>query len=103
LRGSRGSAADNLADRLDAEVFFDVDSIPPGADFVEFLEHEVGACDVMLVMIGDDWLELPDREGQPRLADPLDFVHIEIKSAMERKVPVIRFWSREPACPVSTS
>ena len=66
-----------------------MDSIPPGADFVEFLEHEVGACDVMMVMIGDDWLELPDREGQPRLADPLDFVHIEIKSAMERKVPVI--------------
>lgn len=84
-----GRLADNLTDRLDAEVFLDVDSIPPGADFVEFLEHEVGACDVMMVMIGDDWLELSGREGCPRLADPLDFVHIEIRSALERKVPVI--------------
>ena len=66
-----------------------MDSIPPGADFVEFLEHEVGACDVMMVMIGDDWLELSDQEGNARLEDPLDFVHIEIKSAIERNVPVI--------------
>jgi hypothetical protein len=34
------------------QVFIDVDSIPPGADFVEILEEQVGACEIVLALIG---------------------------------------------------
>ena len=30
--------------------------IKPGQDFVEALEEQVSACDVMLVLIGPNWL-----------------------------------------------
>ena len=33
-------------------VFVDIDSIPPGADFVDILEGWVDQCDILLALIG---------------------------------------------------
>jgi hypothetical protein len=42
-----------------ADLFMDVEgSIKPGDDFVEVLGAQVGACDVMLAIIGPRWSEL---------------------------------------------
>lgn len=70
-------------------VFIDVDAIPLGVDFREFIDEEVNACDVMLAIIGDRWLGALNGDGQRRLDDPEDLVHVEIRSALERQVSLV--------------
>lgn len=71
-------------------VFMDVDSIPPGADFVEILEGWVQQCDVLLALIGPNWLNSIDpRTGLRRVDSPDDFVRIEVRGALERRIPVV--------------
>ena len=71
-------------------VFMDVDSIAPGADFVEILEGWVQQCDILLALIGPRWLNSIDsRTNLRRLDNPEDFVRIEIRGALERKIPVV--------------
>jgi TIR domain len=71
-------------------VFMDVDSIAPGDDFVEILEGWVQQCEVLLALIGPRWLNSIDpRTNLRRLDNPEDFVHIEIRGALARKIPVV--------------
>ncbi|MEE8585033.1 MAG: formylglycine-generating enzyme family protein, partial [Acidobacteriota bacterium] len=65
------------------------DTIDPGADFVETIENAVGSCDVLIALIGTRWLDAADEGGQRRLNDPMDFIHLEIATALERNVKVI--------------
>ena len=49
---------DRLAGRYgDGQIFKDVDSIQLGDDFVEVITRAVGSCDVLLALIGDQWLD----------------------------------------------
>lgn len=84
-----GRLAENLQARANARVFLDIESIPPGVSFPDFIEREIASCDVVLVMIGDDWLGAADDAGRQRLADTLDWVHLEIVAALERGVLTI--------------
>jgi hypothetical protein len=74
-------------------LFMDVEGgIKAGQDFVRVLEEQVGACDVMLALIGPDWLTVKDEAGRPRLENPEDFVRIEVESALrfgKRVIPVL--------------
>ncbi len=71
-------------------VFMDVNSIKPGDDFVEILEGWVQQCEVLLALIGPGWINSADpKSGLRRLDNPEDFVRIEIRGALERKIPVI--------------
>ena len=64
-------------------LFMDVEcGIKAGQDFVRVLEEEVSACDVMLVLIGPDWLTVKDELGRPLLENPQDFVRVEVESAL---------------------
>jgi TIR domain len=55
---------DRLADRFGSnQVFKDVDSIELGDDFVEVITRAVGACDVLLALIGREWLTITVRVG----------------------------------------
>jgi uncharacterized RDD family membrane protein YckC len=81
---------DRLAERFtDGQVFKDVDSIELGDDFVEVISSAVGSCDVLLALIGHQWLTITDEHGQRRLEDPNDFVRVEIEAALARNVRVI--------------
>ena len=81
---------DRLEARFGAErVFKDVDSIDPGDDFVERIRGAVGSCDVLLALIGEEWLSATDDEGRRRLDNPEDFVRIEIEAALARNVRVV--------------
>lgn len=87
-------AASRLYDGLSGQVgadklFMDVDSIPPGADFVEYLNAYVDRSKAIVVLIGSHWLDLRDDNGLRRIEDPDDFVNIEINRALERNVIVI--------------
>jgi len=88
--GYAGRIYDRLTSRLGREsVFFDVDTIPPGRDFVEVLSERVGKCDALLAVIGKHWVLSADAQNRRRLDDPKDFVRIEIEAALDRNVPVI--------------
>jgi hypothetical protein len=83
----RREDSQHQADRLHAalskripkrNIFIDVDNIPVGVDFVQHLDEQVGQCDVLLALIGPDWLEAKNPQtGKRRLDDPKDFVRIE--------------------------
>ena len=71
-------------------VFMDVDSIPPGANFRKILKDWVDRCEVLLALIGPDWIDARDLQtGQRRLENPSDFVRIEIGQALGRDIPVV--------------
>ena len=85
-----GRLRDWLAGRFGQDrVFMDVESIEPGQDFAEAIEQAVGACDVLVALIGPQWLTMTDEKGTPRLDDPDDFVRLEIEAALQRNVRVI--------------
>ena len=87
---SAGRLGDRLARELgEGRVFMDVDGIPLGADFVKLLTEKVATCDVLLAVIGTQWGDLRDENGNRRLDDPDDFVRVEIKAALKRNIPVI--------------
>jgi hypothetical protein len=93
-RGDSSAHAGRLADRLVAEfgedgVFMDVDTIEPGADFVDYIDDAVGSCDVLIALIGDEWLECHDDVGERRLDDPEDFVRLEVAAGLERDIRVV--------------
>jgi TIR domain len=71
------------------QVFKDVDSIELGDDFAEVIASAVGACDVLLVLIGAHWLGITDENGRRRLENSDDFVRLEIEAALQRKVRII--------------
>ena len=70
-------------------LFKDVDSIPAGEDFREILRDAVNQCDVVLAVIGKEWISAMDANGRRRVDDPNDYVRVEILTALERKIPVI--------------
>src|SRR6476646_2381140 len=88
--GMAGRLHDRLAHTFGrAKLFMDVDHIPAGTDFVAHLSSQVAECDVILVVIGPNWLGVKDESGGRRLDDPDDFVVIEIAAALVRDIRVI--------------
>lgn len=75
------------AEGFEGEVFLDVESIHPGADFVDKIHRALGYCDVMLVVIGDRWLEPVD--GVRRIDDPEDHLRKEIEAALLANTAII--------------
>jgi hypothetical protein len=69
-------------------VFMDVDSIALGRDFRQVLQESLQACDIMLALIGPNWLEAKDSAGNRRLESPGDFVRQELASALKRNIAV---------------
>jgi len=68
-REEAGYAAGRLADRIatkfgNTRVFIDVDSIPPGENFVEAIQRAIGGCDAVLAVIGRQWLTVTDDQGR---------------------------------------
>ncbi len=67
----------------------DVAAIEPGRDFRKAIDKSVASCNVLLAVIGREWLDTTDDAGTRRLDDPNDFVRIELASALRRDIPVV--------------
>ena len=81
-----GRLSDRLAERFGAgEIFMDVDSIRPGADFDEAIDAAVASCEVLLVLIGPNWVNAVG-DGGRRLDDP---VVLEVTAALRRRISVV--------------
>ena len=93
-----------LFDRLteqfsSSQIFKDVDSIEPGDDFVQKIIQAVTSCNVLLALIGKEWLTIKNENGQRRLDNPEDFVRIEIETALTRNIRVIPILVNEAKMP----
>jgi len=85
-----GRLYDRLSGRFgDDRVFMDVDSVAYGVDFTNAVVDAVSRCDVLLVIIGRDWLAISDAKGRKRLDNPDDWVRIEIETALQRDIRVV--------------
>jgi hypothetical protein len=87
--GYAGRLYEWLSDRFGRDrVFRDINTIEPGADFVAAIENGVASCEVILVVIGRQWLGCAS-DGRRRLDNPHDYVRLEIASALAGNVHVI--------------
>jgi len=72
-----------------ASVFMDVDTIRLGSDFAQVIEQAVAQCDVVVVLMGRQWITGTALAGQRRLDDPDDFVRLELESALAHDLNVV--------------
>ena len=88
--GEAGRLFDDLTAHFSqASVFMDVAAIEPGRDFRKAIDQNVANCNVLLAIIGPQWLDAKDALGNRRLDNANDFVRIELASALRRDIPVI--------------
>ena len=79
-----GRLYDSMVARFgERNVFMDLD-LAPGVDFVERITEAVSACQVLIEIIGPTWATVEDEEGEVRIADPEDFVRLELEIALKR-------------------
>lgn len=69
-------------------IFFDHDSLPPGLDFPSQIATAVRQSQVVLVMIGPNWVTTT-RDGLQRLGLPDDHVRREVELALEHVEVVV--------------
>jgi len=98
--GHAGRLYDVMASRFgDSNVFMDVD-IAPGVDFVNRITQAVDACHVLLVIIGPRWASITNGAATPRLAQPGDFVRLEVEEGLRRShvavIPILVGGARMP-------
>jgi len=88
-------AAGRIADYLrtiyeDDEIFLDTRSIDLGDDFDETITKRIKASNILLVIIGEKWLNIDDPvSGIRRLDMDDDFVRKEIITAIQNKLIII--------------
>jgi TIR domain len=88
-----GRLSDRLADDFgDENIFFDVDSVPPGTDFREVIRDRIDAADVVLALIGSRW-------NAGRLALVNDFVRMELGESLRQHKPLIPVLIADTAMP----
>jgi len=76
-----------------------VDLLEGGIDFVQLLQEQIARCDVLIAVIGEQWIAARDESGRRRLDNPGDFVRLEIEVALrqhKRVVPVTMGAARMP-------
>ncbi|MFN8531500.1 MAG: toll/interleukin-1 receptor domain-containing protein [Anaerolineae bacterium] len=81
---------DRLVDHLGSafrasNVFQDVGHVPFGEDFRTYIAEQIRQCDIVLVMIGEQWVE----EIRSRAGRVDDFVRLEVEQAIEQKKLII--------------
>ena len=98
-----GRLYDRLAARYGREtVFMDVDTIDLGVDFAEVIDQSLARCQVMIVVIGREWLGVVDEDGERRLDNPDDYVRLEIEKALHSSTRVIPVLVEGATTPKST-
>lgn len=88
--GHTGRISDRLIAHFGKDnVFFDIDTIPSGKDFVQVIDEAIQSCDVFICTIGRYWLEAKNNDGSRRLENPNDFVRHEIATALQKRIRII--------------
>jgi hypothetical protein len=80
-------------------VFMDIDAIAPGEDFRDAIAQTMRTCDVVLVVIGPNWVNSRNQAGNRRLDDETDTHRAEVASALAADVRVVPVLVGEAAMP----
>lgn len=91
-RADSSGYAGRIYDRLSSffgssHVFMDVDTIAPGEDFSRMIQSSISACDIMVAVIGVNWIG--DEHGAARIFNSTDFVRMEIECAIRNHIQII--------------
>jgi hypothetical protein len=101
--GHAGRLHDSLQSHFGADnVFMDLSDIDSGQNFVDAIEMAVRSSDVLLAVIGRQWLTCTTA-GTRRLDMPNDFVRTEIGIALAHGVPVIPVLVQGASMPLAPS
>jgi hypothetical protein len=85
-----GRLYDRLLNEIDEHyLYMDVATIPLGKNFITEIETAVSKCDVLLAVIGSNWLTCCEENGRRRLDKSDDTVRLEISTALKRDVMII--------------
>jgi hypothetical protein len=83
-----GRIRDRLVSTYSASrVFMDVEDIPFGGDFRDHIRHALLRSDLLLVIVGREWLGKVDNGA--RIQSETDPVRIEVETALQNSIPVI--------------
>jgi tetratricopeptide (TPR) repeat protein len=78
-----------LAEHVDrSRIFLDNQSMRPGSVYPDHIRAALASMRVLVVLIGPNWLAGPDG-GPPLLHRDDDWVRREIRTALERAVPIV--------------
>ncbi len=73
----------------EGEVFIDRSSIHSGSDWQNSISLALESAQVLVAVLGEDWLKSWDSFGRRRIDHPSDWVRLELTRAFERGIPVI--------------
>jgi len=92
-----GRIADFLIGKYGADsVFFDVDSIPAGAEYLDLIKTTIAGCEAVVAVIGPNWLrKAADGVSPP----PVDYVKIELETARQDRKPIFPVLVNETTMP----
>ncbi|MDX2075635.1 MAG: SUMF1/EgtB/PvdO family nonheme iron enzyme [bacterium] len=106
-RADSKSFADTIYDAL-AEAFgrdnilSDVEDIPFGVDFRDYLWDEIAKQDIVLVIIGRGWALVRDDFGRKVIENPADMVRMVIEIALQQKKMLIPILIGGASMPIAT-
>jgi len=91
-RSDSDAIAGRIRDRLalqygDSSIYMDIDTIPFGVDFRTHIMTALNEIDVLIAIIGTEWLGLDD-EGHRRIDSQDDPIRMEIETALKRGISV---------------
>ncbi|MEO6188413.1 MAG: toll/interleukin-1 receptor domain-containing protein [Ginsengibacter sp.] len=84
------------------EIFKDFNTIKAGEDYRKVISEALKKCQVLLVIIGKNWVNSQDEKGVQRLQNPEDLLRIEIETALSRNIRVIPILFDNIAMPSQT-
>jgi hypothetical protein len=83
-RGHAGRVGERLISYFGSgQVFKDIEALPIGVDFIDFVREKLQRTHVMVVVIGPNWIK------DQRLHNPEDLHREEIRTAIERGVHLV--------------
>ena len=87
--GYAGRLYDRLRAHFGEQIFRDAEQLRRRDDWLSPLRAAITRSDVLLALIGSDWLDQHDESGRRRLEDGTDWVRVEIATALERGIVVV--------------
>src|SRR6202035_1644128 len=70
-------------------IFRDIDDIPPGIDFRVHINQTLLKTNILLAIVGPQWLGMASDGSAARIHEEPDPVRVEVETALRRRVPLI--------------
>ncbi|HUR10476.1 MAG TPA: toll/interleukin-1 receptor domain-containing protein [Flavitalea sp.] len=88
--GETGRLVDSLKQYFyEDQIFMDIEKLQPGVDFTKVIANSLESCDVLLAVIGPNWLGPANAAGKTRIMLDDDWVRLELTTALKRNIVVI--------------